>query len=186
MKKIKSFSLGFTLLEIMIALAILSFSLLSLYSGIGNSLRASAQAEQTEKAVQLARERMAEIRISLDEEIARGAFPDEKDENGIFEKPFDDYRWAYTIKKVELPFINPQTLSKEAGLDSGQAEDKTAEAATGQTNTPGIENAANNLAQTVTKKISESIRELQVSVFWGEEGEGQDKLVLTTHLVKLK
>ncbi|MBF0492747.1 MAG: prepilin-type N-terminal cleavage/methylation domain-containing protein [Deltaproteobacteria bacterium] len=175
---------GFTLLEIMIALAILSFSLLSLYSGMGNSLRASAEAEQTEKAVQLARGRMAEIRIGLDEEMARGAFPDEKEENGVFEKPFEDYRWAYSIKKVEIPFISPQLLGKEAGLDMGQASEKSG--STGQNSTPGIDNIVNNLAQAVTKKISESIRELKVTVFWGEEGEGQDKLVLTTHLVKLK
>src|SRR5262245_19135816 len=97
---------GFTLLEIMIALVILSLSLLSLYGAMGNSLNASRMAEGTDQAVLLARQKMSETLMSLEEDIARGAFPDGKEESGTFEKPFENYRWSHKIAKVSIPAIH--------------------------------------------------------------------------------
>jgi len=182
---VKRISSGFTLLEIMISLAILSISLISLYSAIGNSLRASGMAEQTEIALQLARQRMAEVSMTLEEDISRGAFPEDKEEHGNFDKPFERFKWSYILKKVEIPVVNPPSDAPGAGGDGG---------GTGGTGspptTPGVEQAANNMAQIVSKKISESVRELKLTVSWGgEEGaseEDLEKIVLTTHLVKLR
>ena len=188
LRKGASGSEGFTLLEIMIALAILSISLLSLYSSIGNSLKASGFAEDMDRAMQLARQRMSEIRITLDEEMARGAFPDEKEEEGTFDKPNDRFKWSYTLRKVEVPAINPAGL--EGGVQGTGAPAGEGEGSTTPTTqpTPGIEQAATNMAQVVSKKISESIRELKLTVSWGEaaEGEEEEHVVLTTHVVKLR
>ncbi len=117
---------GFTLLEIMIAMAILSISLLALYSSMGNSLRISGQAEASNEATQLARKKMTEILMSLEEDIARGAFPEEKEENGNFDKPFEKYKWSYIIKKVEIPVLKPPGDEPAGSV----GEDKTKEGST--------------------------------------------------------
>jgi len=170
----------------MIAMAILSISLLALYTSMGNSLRISGQAESTDEATQLARRKMTEIVMSLDEDIARGAFPEEKEETGTFDKPFEKYKWSYSIKKVEIPTLQPpsdQPAASAGGDSSGGSEPGAG--GSGQT-TPGLENAAANMAQMVTKKISESIRELKLTVSWGESEEDEEKVVITTHLSKLR
>ncbi len=179
---------GFTLLEIMIAMAILSISLLALYTSMGNSLRISGQAETTNEATQLARQKMSEIIMSLDEDIARGAFPEEKEESGGFEKPFEKYKWSYVIKKVEIPVLQPPSDQSEATIgDSTDPADPAApKDSSEQKTTPGLENAAANMAQMVTKKISESIRELELKISWGDSEEDGENVTITTHLSKLR
>lgn len=177
---------GFTLLEIMIAMAILSISLLALYSSVGNSLRISGQSEEVDQATQLARRKMSEIMMSLDEDIARGAFPEEKEEQGTFDKPFENYKWSYTIKKVEIPVLQPPS-DKSAATVGPSASDSGSSSPSSPQTTPGLENAAANMAQMVTKKISESVRELKLTISWGGENpDDQEKVVLTTHLSKLR
>jgi len=179
-------SSAFTLLEVMIALAILSISLITLYSSVGNSLKASGMAERTEKSNFLARQKMSEILLNIEQDIARGAFPDEKEENGTFEKPFEDYKWAYTVKKVQLPVLQ---LPAEMMEGTGAPSPETLSAAAGASGVNGaVEMAANSMAQVVTKKISEAIREVQVTISWGEGGEegDEEKVVITTHIANLK
>lgn len=177
---------GFTLLEIMIAMAILAVSLLALYSAVGNSLRASAMAEDTDQATHLARQKMAEVMMSLEEDLSRGAFPDEKEEHGTFEKPFERFQWSYALRKVELPVMKTPQGSEPTG-SQGQGGQGGGSPPGGST-TPGLEAQAGNLAQIVSKKISESVRELKLTVSWGEEEreEDREKVVVTTHLAKLK
>ncbi len=176
---------GFTLLEIMIAMAILSVSLVTLYSSVGNSLKASGMAERTEKSNFLARQKLSEILLSIEQDIARGAFPDEKEENGTFEKPFEDYKWSYTVRKVQLPVLQ---LPAEMMEGTGAPSPESIAAATGGSGGDGVVGmAANSMAQVVTKKISEAIREIQVTITWGEGGEGdEEKMVVTTHIANLK
>lgn len=185
------FSPGFTLLEIMIAMAILSISLLSLYSAIGNSLRASGMAEEMDIAMLLARQKMTEVSISFDDDIAKGSFPEEKEEHGTFDKPFDRFKWTYVLKKVEIPVVNPppDTGGGAGGTGSGGSTGGgSTGGGAGAPTTPGIEQAASNMAQIVSKKIAESVRELKLTISWGEGENEEDleKVVLTTHVVKLK
>lgn len=190
MKKLISTS-GFTLLEIMISMAILSISLLALYSSMGNSLRASGIAEEMSLAMQLGRQKMAEVNMTLETDIARGAFPDDKEEHGTFDKPYDRFHWAYAIRKVEIPVVNPPG---DAGGGAGGGAGGSGGSSGGTPNpanqTSGdIAGAASNMASIVSKKISEAIRELKVTISWGPEGTPEDeleKVVLTTHLVKLR
>ncbi|MBL7684430.1 MAG: type II secretion system protein [Deltaproteobacteria bacterium] len=176
---------GFTLLEIMIAMAILSISLLALYSSMGNSLRASGMAEEMSQAMQLARLKMSEISLDVESEMARGAFPEDKEERGDFEKPFEKFKWSYAIRKVEIPSLTPPADAIGGGAPSGSGT--SGATPSGTQTTAGIEGAASNMANIVSKKISESIRELKVNVSWGEGDEkDRESIVLTTHLVRLK
>jgi hypothetical protein len=149
-------------------------------------------AEDNDLAMQLARQKMSEISMQLEDDIAKGSFPDDKEEHGDFDKPFDRFKWTYTLKKVEIPVVNPPADggaggATGSGSTSGSSSSSGSSGSTGAT-TPGVAQAANNVAQIVSKKISESVRELKLTVTWGEAEKEEDleKLVLTTHLVNLK
>jgi prepilin-type N-terminal cleavage/methylation domain len=169
-------SQGFTLIEIMIAISILAVSITALYSAQGNSLRASGRAEKIQTASLLARQVMTQKLLEIRKDMEKGSFPDEsKNDTGPFEAPFDNYRWEFTVRKVEIPLAaNPQE----------QAAPQPGEVPSGDTANQAPAAAQENLAQMVTKKISESIREINTKVIWEELGEEQS-IVVTTHISKL-
>jgi len=155
---------GFTLLEIMIALAILSLGLVSLFGAQGNSLRESGRAENMQTASMLARQKMTEKMLDLEKDIAKGSFPDDNsNDQGTFDKPMEKFRWEFTVKKVEIPVAqNAQDQAPQPG-DTGANGEKS-----GANVNQAPANAQQNLAQMVTKKISESVREISVKVIWEE------------------
>jgi prepilin-type N-terminal cleavage/methylation domain-containing protein len=167
-------SKGFTLVEIMIAIAILSVGLLSIYTAQGNSLRASGNAERIQTAAMLARQIMTQKMIEVEKNMQKGTFPPDKEEDtGEFEAPLDQYRWEYSVRKVEIPIGGggggaPPAEGGEGGANANQAP----------------ESAQNALAQMVSKKLSDTIREINVKVIWEELGEEQS-IKVTTHVAKL-
>jgi prepilin-type N-terminal cleavage/methylation domain-containing protein len=179
---------GFTLIEIMISLSILAITLVSIYVAQGNSLRASGRAENIQTASILARQKMTEKMLELQKDLDKGKFPDEgTEEQGTFEPPLDRYRWEFAVKKVEIKVA-------EAPAEEGAAAPGTPPApGAGPTTSTGVEAgeanqapeaAMRNMAQMVTKKINESVREISTKVIWEELGEEQS-LVVTTHIAKL-
>ena len=147
---------GFTLLEVMVSVTILAISLTVLMHLTGNTLIASGRAERMTIATMLARQKMTEIEIQLAKDMKRGEFPEERSEDGEFDEPFDDFRWKMEIRKVELPA--PVTGEK------GSIQDM--------------------VSRQLTKEIARSVRELALTVSWGELGEEQS-VEVTTHIVKL-
>ena len=169
-------SKGFTLVEIMIALAILAVGLLSLYTAQGNSLRASGNAERIQVGALLAKQKMTEKMLEIDKGLAKGSFPDDKtEETGEFEAPYQDYRWEYTVRAVEIPIGGGQEGEGSGGGEGPpQGTDANQAPASAQA----------NVAQIVSKKIAESVREINIRVIWEELGEEQSVKV-TTHVSKL-
>jgi len=96
---------GFSLLEILIAVAIMATSFVALLTAQGSSFLASERADRLTQATFLARQKMAEIEMEIDKDISKNKFPSDTDKDGTFDEPFDDFRWKYTIKKVEIPVI---------------------------------------------------------------------------------
>lgn len=147
---------GFTLLEIMVAVAILSISLVALLSFQGNTMITSGRAERITEATMLARMRMGEVDLEMDKLQKRGEFPDEKTEEGTFEEPFEKYKWKLTIRRVALPA--PMT---------------------------GDEGSVQNLVgRQLTEEIAKTVREVRLEVLWEEMGEEQT-IEVVTHIVKL-
>ncbi|HKX11604.1 MAG TPA: prepilin-type N-terminal cleavage/methylation domain-containing protein [bacterium] len=177
---------GFTLIEIMISLSILAITLVSIYVAQGNSLRASGRAENIQIASGLARQKMTEKMLELQKDLDKGKFPDGGTEDqGTFDPPLDRFRWEFAVKKVEIQVA-------DAPAEDGSADAPPAPGA-GPTTSTGVEAgetnqapeaAMRNVAQQVTKKINESVREISTKVVWEELGEEQS-LVVTTHLAKL-
>ena len=92
---------GFTLLEVMIALAILGMSLTAITSAQQNSIRAANRAKWMTVATMLARYKMVEVEDDLFEE-GFSDFDDE--ETGDFkDEDFEKYSYTLKVDKIELP-----------------------------------------------------------------------------------
>lgn len=87
---------GFTLLEVVIALAILSISLVTLLSAHGRAVVISANAEALTDAVTLAREEMEKLNVA--------AMPVEERSEKLKRDDYPEYEWRVDIK--ETPFTN--------------------------------------------------------------------------------
>lgn len=157
-------SKGFSLLEIMVAVAILATSFVVLLSSQGSSFNKSERAEDLSQATLLARMKMAELQIELEKDIAKNKFPDSDiKESGTFEDPFENFRWSYSLKKVEIP------LSQSGGGDEQNVL------------------VANEMKK-MMDEISKRVREMRLTLTWGDKDkplEEQPNMVLVTHIVKL-
>lgn len=155
---------GFTLLEVMIAVAILGVSLLALMNFQSQSLLAHARAQRISVATLLARQKMGEILLEIEKGIPKGEFPESKEEEGTFEEAkYPDYFWKLEIKKVELP-----TAGGEGGGGEGQAE------------------VMAQAMQLLTEELSRSTREVRLTVGWEEFEEEELGLTVVTHVVNLR
>ncbi len=147
---------GFTLLEIMVAVAILSISLVALLNFQGNTMIKSGRAEKMTEATMLAKMRMAEVELEIEKIQKKGDFPEEKTEEGNFEEPFGAYRWKVSIKSIALP----APVAGEEGSIEGL------------------------VGRQLTEEIAKTVREVRLDVFWEEMGEEQS-INVVTHIVKL-
>jgi len=162
MKMIKS-KFGFSILEILIAVGIFATASISLFSVTINSAGKINENEQLIQGIILANNKMVELEQEIEGDIDRGKFPDETEKAGKFEDQFSDYSWDYAVKKVELP---KNLLEGQEGVPVAVASELSKE----------------------LNEISKSIRELSLTVSWGESGgeNKNEKITLTTHLVEFK
>ena len=92
---------GFTLLEVMIAMAILAGALTWLVVGMSRGIQAENHAKLMTAANFLAREKMVDIEDDLYE---KGFGEFEKEQAGAFDdKGFSRFSWKVVVDKVELP-----------------------------------------------------------------------------------
>jgi type II secretory pathway pseudopilin PulG len=151
-------SFGFSLMEILIAVGILASATGVILSGTATSVQINNDNQKTLKAVTLAVNKMTEIEDEIDLDIEKSAFPDDTKKSGKFDEPYTDFSWNYEIRKVEIPLSNDS---------SGQNA------------------VVAGVMQNVMKELSKSVRELKLTVTWGEKDEEQN-YTLTTHIVKLE
>ena len=149
---------GFSLLEVMVAIAILAIALLALVNFQGQSMFVYGRAEKLSLATFLAREKMAEVLLQLDKEkFQQGSFSEDKSESGTFEKPYEEYKWEYKLRKVTFPA--PE--GAEAQQDPMMA-----------------------MVGLVSVQLKELVREVKLTITWQELGKDQS-LDVVTHIVKL-
>jgi len=147
---------GFSLLEVMVSVAILAISLTVLLTFSGTTLVKSGRAEKLLVATMLARQKMTDIEIDLEKQKKRREFPEERSEDGDFDEPFEDYKWKMEIRKIELP---APVVGEEGSMQQ-------------------------MIGKQLTKQISQTVRELKLTVSWEEMGEEQS-IDVVTHIVKL-
>ena len=95
---------GFTLLEVMIAMAILAIALVAVYQSQSQSLSMASDSRFLTTASLLAQGRMAEIDAASPLQMVNG--------NGDFGEAFPDYKWDVEISDVEeIPLLKRIALT---------------------------------------------------------------------------
>ena len=168
---------GFTLLEVMIALAILSVSLMVIVRSQGQTVMLKTQEEQILVATHLVRTKMVDLEIQFEQD---GWSSMEEEECGDFKDDFDDlfdrFEWCYVLEKVEL--------SIPGGLFGGMFGEGEGEGESAGMGTADLASSMGIDLGTAMEQLSEGLRQLKVEVKWKEGGDEQS-IGISTHLVNL-
>jgi len=89
---------GFTLLEVLLAVAVFGLVVGSLMEYLSQNVRSLSRAREEATAVRLAEARMRELLLDIDS----GALPAFGETEGSFEEPDDDLRWILTVEPYEV------------------------------------------------------------------------------------
>jgi general secretion pathway protein I len=108
---------GFSLLEVMIALAIAGIALVSLLSLANRSLAVHDRLQKITQATLLAQHQMAVTEVD-----AQSGLRDFTTEQGTFEEPFELYRWRLEYTETPLPSVWMITVTVSWG---DEAENET-------------------------------------------------------------
>ncbi len=180
---------GFTLLEVMIALAILAAALLTISEIVGGALRNQVRARQLDVATLLARGKMA----SLESEYERKGFRDfdEKEEGTFEEQGHPEVRWTVDVVKPEGELTPERILQlltgKAGGLEDLLKQLAPTEGPQQAAAAPGAAAMAQGLkAQLVQvgEQVKKGVREVRLTVSW-PEGKRAESFAVVTHMVVL-
>ncbi len=97
---------GFTLLEIMIALAIVSIAMVSLLALANRSISVHDRLQRITAATLLAQQKMAETEVN-----ARHGALQSAELQGEFSGPYAEYRWRITYADMPLPSVQMVTVT---------------------------------------------------------------------------
>ena len=97
---------GFTLLETMIALAIIAVALVSLLALGNRSIGVRARLQMITQATLLAQDKMSEIETLA--EMRSSA--DFSDDDGTFDKPFQEFNWRVSYEDTPVASVKMVTV----------------------------------------------------------------------------
>ena len=164
---------GFTLLEVMAAVAILALTLVVLLSVITNNMRATAHARMLTTATFLARGKI----VSLEDTLIEKGFQDldENDDGNFADQGFREFSWTTAIEKIQLPTDMAQTAQQAAG-DQSQKKDPM-QALTGM-----VGGLMGMFIEPVRIGLQESVRRITVRVFWNERKRPEQSIEVVTYV----
>lgn len=162
---------GFTLLEVMIAMAILSVSLVGLYLTTGRAIRISMHARSMTQATFLCRQKMAEIQ----NEFVTEGFKDEagaKEDRGDFPDPaFKQFRYVTIIEKIRLPATDQlQSAATKMLQDKQSAASKDKPSSSSSSSGSNMASGMSGMLGPVKEMLEQGIRRVTVKVLWDEPG----------------
>jgi general secretion pathway protein I len=108
---------GFTLLEVMVAIALIAIALMAVLGSQSQSVSLAGEARFTTTAALLAQSKMAEIESQDPEDLTANS--------GDFEEDFPGYTWELAVSNVTLD--RPENVSdhlKQIDLTIGWGEDE--------------------------------------------------------------
>jgi general secretion pathway protein I len=165
---------GFTLLEVMVAVAILSITLVVLLGIVTSNVRATNHAKMNTAATFLARAKM----IDVEDEILYDGFStdSEKDSGSFKEMGFPLFRWESEIERIELP-------SDMAQKTKDQATDKTQEAKDPMSMMTGfLGGMMSSFIDPIRIGLEESVRKVTVRVIWDEVARPEQSIEVVQYL----
>lgn len=203
---------GFTLLEVMISLAILAVSLVAIAGINAAAIDMHAYSKRLTVATLLARSKMADIETKLTSEDLPA---DDTEEDGTFEEDgFPEYKWRAEIIRPKTENVTPAQLLSMAGLDAMAPDNKSGSSATpsaaggllgmlgGTAASAGglsqgqgtmmaaaasggaglLGGAMTGQVQTMLDMLGKSVREVHLTVSW-QTGKIVDQFTVVTHVV---
>ena len=188
---------GYSLLEVVVSLAILTMSLTVLIQIQGDAVEMTQTAERIVTATQLAQEKMTEVRlfietegITMDEITESGDFDDLGDDEIDLEfgRQFEDYHWEYSVAEVDIGIAGDLGGMAESlgGSLPGAGGDAGGDEGLNENGPPGLDDfgVSNDM---ITDMLGRYIREIRVRVWWGDDSreaaEQKDEVILTGHAV---
>jgi len=183
---------GFTLLEVMVALALLAAALMAMADLSGNALRNHAYARDLSAATLVARGKMAELEQKYEDEGFKDFDQDEDGDFGREGRP--DMHWHLALVRPDADLSADQLVAQLAGAgnDPGDLIAKLmggggGAAAGGGTSNP-LAGALSGMLQSQLTALGEtlkkSFREMRLTVSW-RDGRTSHDFTVTTHLLVL-
>ena len=189
---------GFSLLEVMVALAILVVSLAILLETQASSAIVTRESERVITASDLAYAKLNEAILYVEEEgfqqtqvVESGDFDDFGDDATSMDirDELEDYHWEYTVSEIDLAFAGD--LAGMAGdlQGSGVLGDAPEGAPSLATMGEGGANPLEGLGMSpdmISEMLTPYIREVRVRVWWGKDSataeKRGDEVIVVTHL----
>jgi len=164
---------GFSLLEVLVSLAILAMALVVLARIVTGNVVAANHARMTTTATFLARSRISMMEQSL---LEYGFAELDGELSGTFvEEGFPRYRWYSNVERIELP------------ADSTQKVQQAASTATTSNNPMEMLSGfmggfMSTLMDPIRLGLQESVRKLTVRVLWDEAGKPEQSFEVVSFL----
>jgi prepilin-type N-terminal cleavage/methylation domain-containing protein len=164
---------GFSLIEVLISLAILAMSLVVLSRIVTGNVVAANHARLTTAATFLARTRISMMEQSL---LEYGFAEMDGEDNGDFsQEGFPSFRWYTNVERIELP------------ADSGQKVQQAANQATLSNNPMEMLSGfmggfMSTLMDPIRLGLQESVRKMTVRVKWTEAGKPEQIIEVVAFL----
>ena len=190
---------GFTLLEVMIAVAILSLGMMVIMDSQGGSTLMTIYARDLTIATQLARARMTQLKQEIEDGRTPFGLAKSTCKDGDFNeegRQFNRFRWRFCIKRVE--FAQPDQIPGLSGSpdDDDAAKNQQLSALMGGLGVPTGGDSASGLAgmigpftgmiqgqmKVIFEQLQEALRELEVVISWSEgDGKRINEVRVVTH-----
>jgi general secretion pathway protein I len=164
---------GFSLLEVMVALAILSLALVTLVGIVTSNVRTAAHAKSTTAGAFLARGKM----VAFEDVVLEKGFQElDETSKGTFEEVgYPDYEWECLVEKIELPTEAAQLAQKAAG-DKSQSKDPS------QMLSGMMGGLLSGFIEPIRVGLQESVRRVTVKVRWQEPGRPNQSIEVVSYL----
>jgi general secretion pathway protein I len=165
---------GFTLLEIMVAVAILASTLVVLLSIVTNNVRSTNHAKMTTAATFLARTKMVEIE---DEILDNGFTDNDESKAGTFrDLGYPQFRFDTLIERIELPSDMAQKARDQSTTETKDSKDPMSML------TGFMGGMMSSFIDPVRLGLQESVRKVTVRVLWDEHGRRDQTLEVVQYL----
>ncbi len=181
---------GFTLLEVMISMAILAVSLVAILNLHSGAVRMYNHSKFLTVASLLARSKMVDVEEKLFDED----FPDFNDEEtGTFEADgYPNFKWKADIVKPDIKVDATQLMSMVGGAmglkpgDIPGSDDSASDPNNGGPTSAqgGLAGMIGPMVSQLGPMVNQSIREVRITVSWTDIT-GPSSMTVVTHVVKV-